>query len=160
MTKLKPPLTEGDALDRISTFLDGRANAASIAGRSASHLAKWANPDMEDSTPLAIVVKLERAYRAAGGIGSPLLEYALAQVELGAAEAIAEDIEVHRLAVDINRAAGEANAELAELTLPGVTDNDFVEAEQASKRLYQKLSTLLPALQRAIARRRPHQQPP
>jgi hypothetical protein len=158
MTKLKAPLTEGDALSRIiGPFPGGIKAAAQLVSRDPSTLYRWSDPDLEDSIPLSCAIVLDRAHRQAGGIGSPLLEYLAAQLELADADRIAEHLEVHRLAIELNRATGEANAELAELTLPGATDKDWREAEQATANVFQKLSTLLPLLK--LGRAKPHQPP-
>ncbi|APR53344.1 hypothetical protein CA223_05360 [Sphingomonas koreensis] len=159
MTKLKPALSEGDALSRITgPFPGGIKAAAKLVSRDPSTLYRWSDPDLEDSIPLSCAIILDRAHRQAGGLGSPLLEYFAAQLELADAERIAEHIEVHRLAADMNRAAGEANAELAELALPGATEEDWREAERDVSTLYQKITTLLPLLRRGRAK--PQQQPP
>lgn len=159
MTKIKPPLSEADALGRITTALPGGLEeAATIVGRTTSTVYKWGNPDLDDSTPIGCAVLLERAYRKAGGQGAPYSEYLAAQVALADAEVFAENLEVHRLAVAVNRAAGEANAELAELALPCATDEDWREAERDVSTLYGKLTTLLALLRRGPAK--PIQQPP
>lgn len=158
MTKYKPPLTEAEALALIIGPYPGGIKAlAELVSRDPSTVYRWGDPGLDDSTPLSCAIILDRAHRQAGGIGSPLLEYLAAQLALSQAESIAENLEVHRLAADVNRAAGEANAELAELALPGATDDDWREAEHDVATLYRKLTTLIPLLKRGRAK---PQQPP
>jgi uncharacterized protein YdbL (DUF1318 family) len=161
MTKRVLPLTEADAIAQITAALPGGiAQAAQLVGRDPSTVYRWGNPDTDDSTPVSCAIILERAYREAGGIGSPFGEYMAAVASLADAQAIAENIEVHRLAIEINRSAGNANAEIGELALPGATDKDWREAAEATETLLQKLTRIVPLLKRGPRLPDQQQQPP
>lgn len=77
MTIARRPTTFSRALNDIAQLL-GWDGCAEVLGKSESHVRKLGAPDTEREISLRDAVRLDTAYRRAGGEGAPLLEcYAL-----------------------------------------------------------------------------------
>lgn len=77
MTIPRKPTTFARALHEIAGLL-GWDGCAEVLGKTESHVRKLGAPDTEREISLRDAVRLDIAYRAAGGDGAPLLEcYAL-----------------------------------------------------------------------------------
>lgn len=77
MTILRKPATFARALNDIAQLL-GWDGCADVLGKSESHVRKLGAPDTEREISLRDAVRLDTAYRRAGGDGAPLIEcYAL-----------------------------------------------------------------------------------
>ncbi|OCC25331.1 hypothetical protein MB02_01275 [Croceicoccus estronivorus] len=77
MTIPRKPTTFARALTEIALLL-GWDECAEVLGKSESHVRKLGAPDTERELSLRDAVRLDAAYRRAGGEGAPLLEcYAL-----------------------------------------------------------------------------------
>lgn len=77
MTIPRKPTTFSRALAAIADLL-GWDGCAEVLGKSESHVRKLGAPDTEREISLRDAVRLDAAYRRAGGAGAPLLEcYAL-----------------------------------------------------------------------------------
>ncbi len=83
MTIPRRPATFERALWRIADLL-GWDGCATVLGKSESHVRKLGAPDTEREISLRDAVRLDAAWRRAGGEGAPILEtYALA-LDMGA----------------------------------------------------------------------------
>jgi hypothetical protein len=88
MTKIREPLSIPDAVMTIMGGL-GREEAARAAGKSATHVYRWANPDDDACVPnIEQCIALDSAYMSAGLGDGPLLRAYSAQVRgsLGGSE--------------------------------------------------------------------------
>lgn len=83
MTRPRQPATFERALAQIAGLL-GWDGCAAVLGKSESHVRKLGAPDTEREISLRDAVRLDAAWRRAGGDGAPILEtYALA-LDIGA----------------------------------------------------------------------------
>lgn len=83
MTRPRQPATFERALAQIAGLL-GWDGCAAVLGKSESHVRKLGAPDTEREISLRDAVRLDAAFRRAGGDGAPILEtYSLA-LDLGA----------------------------------------------------------------------------
>lgn len=85
MTKVRPPLTPYRALSKIADLL-GWDGCATVLGKSESSVRKWGDPDAEREISFQHAIRLDAAYRRAGGEGAPLLQCYIARLELSADE--------------------------------------------------------------------------
>lgn len=77
MTIVRKPATFERALSAIAELL-GWDGCADVLGKSESHIRKMGTPDTDRELSIRDAVRLDAAYRRAGGEGAPLLEcYAL-----------------------------------------------------------------------------------
>lgn len=83
MTRVRQPLTFELALTQIAELL-GWDGCATVLGKSESHIRKLSTPDTEREISLRDAVRLDAAWRRAGGEGAPLLECYALQLDLGA----------------------------------------------------------------------------
>lgn len=84
MTIPRQPTTFELALAKIAVLL-GYDGCATVLGKSESHVRKLGAPDTEREISLRDAVRLDAAWRRAGGEGAPLLECYALQLDLGAA---------------------------------------------------------------------------
>ncbi|WP_313800957.1 hypothetical protein [Sphingobium sp.] len=73
MTKERRPLTPYRALARIADLL-GWDGCAEVIGKSEWSVRKFSDPDAGRSISLHDAIRLDVAYRNAGGVGAPLFE--------------------------------------------------------------------------------------
>lgn len=85
MTRERQPTTFECALAKIAILL-GWDGCATVLRKSESHVRKLGAPDTEREISLRDAVRLDAAWRRAGGEGAPLLECYALQLDLGAAE--------------------------------------------------------------------------
>jgi hypothetical protein len=85
MTIPRQPATFELALAKIAALL-GYDGCATVLGKSESHVRKLGAPDTEREISLRDAVRLDAAWRRAGGEGAPLLECYALQLDLGAAD--------------------------------------------------------------------------
>lgn len=77
MTIIRKPVTFERALSTIAELL-GWDGCADVLGKSESHIRKMGTPDTDRELSIRDAVRIDAAYRRAGGEGAPLLEcYAL-----------------------------------------------------------------------------------
>lgn len=86
MTIPRQPATFERALAKIADGL-GWDGCATVLGKSESHVRKLGAPDTEREISLRDAVRLDAAWRRAGGEGAPLLECYALQLDLGGADA-------------------------------------------------------------------------
>ncbi len=72
MTKLRAPLTFENCLARVAGHI-GWAKVAEIVGQAERTVRNWSEPDTTAAIPLEAALKLDVAYHAAGGEGTPFL---------------------------------------------------------------------------------------
>ena len=82
MTRLREPATFENALAKIAVLL-GYDGCATVLGKSESHVRKLGAPDTEREISLRDAVRLDAAWRRAGGEGAPLLECYALKLDLG-----------------------------------------------------------------------------
>ena len=83
MTLPRRPATFARALAQIADLL-GWDGCAEVLGKSESHVRKLGAPDTERELSLRDAVRLDAAYRRAGGEGAPLLECYALKLDMGA----------------------------------------------------------------------------
>lgn len=121
MTHHRAPLTIDAALARIAGQLTGGwTEMAEVTERSESLVRAWGNPERREQIPLADAVRLDLAYRRAGGDGAPLYETYGCQLEHAGMFQFANEIALGRLAATAIREGGEAHAALVLAAQPGV----------------------------------------
>jgi len=82
MTKVRPPASFCDAITRIAAHIgwDGCSAALSTDARKVAErtIRNWSDPDTEPCISVEDALRLDLAFQAAGGTGTPLFEsYAL-----------------------------------------------------------------------------------
>ncbi len=141
MTKLRPPLSVGQALDRIAgTLPGGWAEMATIANRSQSHVRKWGDPDAPEQIPVDIAIDFDLAYQAVGGESAPIYETYGTRLEVARADRFACQAELAKRVVTAAREGGDAIAALIGALRDDATDkcravtaNEVIEAIEALK---------------------------
>ncbi len=118
MTKLRPPLSFEQAMDRIAGVLgwDGMARELAL---TESAVRKKGNRDSHGSLTYEEAFKLDRAYGLAGGDGFPLHQTYALRLKLSADDARADAIELVRAAGRAAKESGEAVEALLAATEPG-----------------------------------------
>lgn len=81
MTKIRRPLTPYRALSRIADLL-GWDGCAEVIEKSEWSVRKFSDPDAGREISLQDAIRLDAAYRRAGGKGAPLFECYAARLEL------------------------------------------------------------------------------
>lgn len=146
MTIPRKPTTFARALNDIAQLL-GWDGCADVLGKSESHVRKLGAPDTEREISLRDSVRLDAAYRRAGGAGAPLLECYALKLDLhmptgpaspncmlsGAAQAAKESGEAVAAAIDLAGRACDPRARL----------NATRELEEAITEMSRLLSMIL-----------------
>jgi hypothetical protein len=128
MTKRRRPLTFERALWKVAAQI-GWEEAAEIVGVADRTIRNWSDPDTTASVTLDAALKLDLAFRLAGGDGAPMLQCYSTRLEADLVEASAD---LKALTFKIAKAAkegGEAIAAAAVAALPGASDNELARAE-------------------------------
>lgn len=161
MTKLRPPLSIEDALDRVAGVVRWE-RIAELAGREARTVRRWGDPDelpaAADAISLGLARKLDAAYRGAGGEGSPLLQCLALQLDLEIAAETADDRALGRLTGAVAKEAGEAVAAAIAAAAPGSCHRTRANAELQLQECSAAITNALAAL-RARAGRPDEAQP-
>lgn len=151
MTHLRQPFTFADATSLVADRL-GWAVCAKIARRSQRTVRLWSEPGCDTTPTIRQALRLDAAYRLAGGAGAPFLDAYRHKLEAAigqqAACTIALAEEAGRVAVEV----GEAVAASIVLTIPGASPRDIdralAEAQEAQTvvgALVRRLSSFLPS---------------
>ncbi|QCI92291.1 hypothetical protein [Novosphingobium sp. EMRT-2] len=131
MTLHRPPLSIDAGLARIAGQLpDGWAGMAQAVERSESLVRAWGQPGRRERIPLEDAIRLDLAYRAAGGTGAPLYETYGAMLDAAGVMAFADEIALGRHAALMIKETAEANAAAIIAAQPGRTDKDRRQAMQ------------------------------
>ncbi|MEM9965522.1 MAG: hypothetical protein AAGC58_09265, partial [Asticcacaulis sp.] len=128
MTKLRPPLSVYRALSRIADII-GWDGCAAVCGKTEWTMRKYADPDAEREISLRDAIRLDLAYRRAGGRGMPLFQAYALRLEIE--EWHDEDGCFIGLAREAARESGEAIDALLGLTTGGNPRAALKEAEDA-----------------------------
>lgn len=133
MTKLRPPVSAEDALTRVAGVITWEAVAA-IAGQSDRTVRNWSDPDTrptaEDAITLAVALKLDVAYRTAGGQGAPMLHYLATRLEADCLAAAPDCAAIALAAATAAKESGEAIAAAITASLPCADPRDLAVAER------------------------------
>lgn len=150
MTKLRQPLTFADAMMDVAAVL-GWAGARDVARRSDRMLRAWSEPDNDRSPPVAIALRLDAAYRLAGGEGAPFLAAYAHQLDVEVAAAKASFDGLVADAAQLAHESGEAVSAAIAVALPGAAPREtfraIAETEQAQRAagsLLRRLTSFLP----------------
>ncbi|MXO66273.1 hypothetical protein [Altericroceibacterium endophyticum] len=120
MTLPRRPATFARALAQIADLL-GWDGCAAVLEKSESHVRKLGAPDTEREISLRDALRLDAAWRRAGGEGAPLLECYAIKLDMGAPTEPATPDCMVRGAGDAAKESGEAIA--AALALAGNAQN-------------------------------------
>lgn len=150
MTKLRAPLSFALAVTRIAGVI-GWAVAARVANRSERTIRLWSESDNKTTPTLEQAVKLDAAYRFAGGDGAPLLECYTLMLEIRMAGASACQAALVNDIATLTRETADAVATSLQVIQPGATPTAIyraiAEAEDAAgagSRLLARLKSFLP----------------
>lgn len=131
MTVHRPPLSIDAGLARIAGQLpDGWVGMAQAVERSESLVRAWGQPGRRERIPLEDAIRLDLAYRAAGGMGAPLYEAYGAMIDAAGVTVFADEIALARHAALMIKETAEANAAAIIAAQPGRTDRDRRQAMQ------------------------------
>ena len=145
MTKLRPPVSVEDALDRVVGRI-GLAQAAQVVEKQQGTLRKWSDPDKPNEITLSAAFKLDAAYLASGGGCAPFLTIYEALLE-GATERVCADAErVAKLAAEAAKETGQAMAAQFLASRPGASRADRLIAARETQDAIVALSATLPSL--------------
>lgn len=129
MTKQRDPFTFELALTKIAAVI-GWTAAAQIVGQAERTVRNWSDPDTSAAITLDAALKLDVAYRRAGGEGAPMFQCYAARLD---ADTLAAGSTSEALLKSIAIAAkehGEATAALIAASRPGASAADFAIAER------------------------------
>jgi hypothetical protein len=82
MTKERQPLTPYRALTKISGLL-GWDGCATVIDKKETTLRKYSDPDTGRELSMRDAIRLDAAYRRAGGLGAPLFEAYATALDMG-----------------------------------------------------------------------------
>lgn len=128
MTKIRPALSVYRALARIADII-GWDGCAAVCGKSEWTMRKYADPDAEREITLRDAIRLDLAYRRAGGDDVPLFQAYALRLELD--DLRDEDGCFIGLAREAARESGEAIDALLGLTSGGNARAALREVEDA-----------------------------
>lgn len=118
MTKLRAPLTFENALTRVAGLI-GWGDCATIVGKAERTVRYWSDTDASACITLDAALKLDIAFRAAGGEGAPMFQCYALRLD---AEARASEASFEALLKSIARSAkehGEALSAAIAASRPG-----------------------------------------
>lgn len=143
MTKVRAPLTFELAILRIVGLI-GWDGAAGVTGKSESLMRKVSDQEHPTQLTYEDALKLDVAYRAAGGAGAPLHDCYALRLRAETAIATADSIELARKAGRAAKEAGEALGALIQASQPGATDADRAIAARETEECIAALAATLP----------------
>jgi hypothetical protein len=127
MTKLRPALSFENALTKVAGLI-GWPAAAAIIGKSTRLVRRWSDPDATAKISLDRALRLDVAFRLAGGDGAPFLECYALRVEADTYGAPTKAL-LDAAAIAVKE-SGEAFAATITAALPGATQADVAIAER------------------------------
>lgn len=132
MTKERPPLTVELALTKIAVAI-GWDQVAAIAGQCERTVRNWSDPDTTpkaaDAISLELALKLDVAFRVAGGDGAPMLQCYATRLDTETADAVADKVALARQAAKAAKEGGEAIAAVIAAAMPGASEQELARAE-------------------------------
>ncbi|HEX8585034.1 MAG TPA: hypothetical protein VF680_11555 [Allosphingosinicella sp.] len=133
MTKLRPPVSAENALTRIAGAIEWEG-VACIAGLGVRAVRNWSDPDTEPmagkAISLELALRLDLAYRQAGGQGAPMLHFMATRLELDCLAAAPDAAALaHATAIAVKE-SGEAHAAAIVASQPNAAHADLIFAER------------------------------
>lgn len=148
MTKTRAPVSIDAALARIAGQLpNGHEEMAQLVDRKARTVRNWGDPDTKEKVDIESAIKLDLAFQAAGGNGAPIFETYALKLELAAADRFSDSLALARLAPDVIRECGEANAAMIEACHPSATPQIRQKALKEVDDAVSHLKGIMPLLQ-------------
>lgn len=145
VTKVRPALSFELALWTVAGKI-GWPRVVEITGKADSTVRNWSDPDTSAAISLDDALKLDVAYRAAGGEGAPFGECYNLRLDADTAEATADSQALCRAAGELARKNGEAIEAAIAAAVPGASDKVIaraeLEAEEAGHAVTRMLATL------------------
>jgi len=142
MTKARAPLTFERALVRIADEL-GWPQVADIAGKDERTVRNWSDPDTSANMTIDVALRLDVAFRAAGGEGSPLFQVYALRLEADTCVACADSQRLAELTAVSAKEGGEAIAALVVAAQPGATPQQRARAELEAEEAIRALTETL-----------------
>jgi len=125
VTKVRPPISTHQALDRIAGQLPGGwADMARLADRDESTVRRWGDPHHATDVPLNIAVDFDVAFQEAGGTGAPLHDAYANLLNLAVAQTFADKA----LLLDLTRSAAKESGEAITSLIALCSANPSLEA--------------------------------
>lgn len=150
MTKLRAPLTQHAALDRVAGQLrGGYAELAQHLDKAEGHVRAWGDPDRREEIPFGCAVRADLIYRAAGGDGAPFFETFAYQLDHAGIDRFFDEIALGRLVGESIRESGEAHAAAIALAQPGADQSQRPAVRREVLEAIDRLNRLLPFIDRA-----------
>lgn len=123
VTKQRPALSFELALAKIAGVI-GWDVAGEIVGQSERTIRNWSDPDTQSGVRMDAALKLDLAFRAAGGEGAPLFQCYALRLDAEVAEFEACKDKLAAAASEAARESGQATAALIAASRPGATETD------------------------------------
>ncbi len=162
MTKTRAPLTFELAMTQIAARI-GWERVAEVAGQQERTVRNWSDPDTGPSAetmPLLTALRLDCAFRDAGGVGAPLLQCYANRLELEVAIAGADLSELSLRIATAAEEGGEAIAAAIRAALPGASEAELSRAMLEFEESIAAKQNAVAALAAILAKRRaPAEQP-
>lgn len=146
MTKLRPPVSEGQALDRIAGVLEW-SGMAKLLGKAERTVRNWGEPDTTAGISYRDALALDVAYQLKGGQGAPLYDCYALRLNMAQAVMNADAEALSRAAKAAAKEGGEAVAALIEASRPGATAADRLIAKREVQESIEVLASTLPMLE-------------
>lgn len=129
MTKGRDPLTFELALTKVASKI-GWEQCAEIVGQKDRTVRNWSDPDTSAKISLDAALRLDVAFRVAGGEGPPpMFECYAARLEADTATACADLSALNAKIAKAAKEGGEAIAAAIAAAQPGATDSVRARAE-------------------------------
>lgn len=145
MTKRRRPLTFENALTTVAALI-GWDEVARICGTQERACRNWSDPDTRQEIRIGAAQKLDVAFHAAGGKGTPFLTCFSANVEAAQLAAVPGREALLASAGRVAREAGEAVSAAVTAALPGASAADFYLGEREIEEGIAALTNMLAAL--------------
>lgn len=149
MTKRRPALTIELALETVGVRI-GWDEVARLAGFEQRTVRNWSDPDTtprpEDVISLALSMKLDVAYRQAGGEGAPMLQSYALRLDTETAAACADVRERAKRIAKAAKETGEALEAQILANLPGASPAAQELAKRETEQAIGALTNTLPNL--------------
>ena len=151
MTKFRAPLSFEDGITRIAGLL-GWAAAAQVIGQKERCLRNYSDPDTSPAISLADALKLDLAYRLAGGEGAPMFDSYALQIDVAIRQIDVSADELARRTAVAAKEGGEAIASLIAANRPGATAAERAIAAREVREGLDAFRDTLPMLEDSAAR--------
>jgi hypothetical protein len=158
MTKLRPPLTTGAAVDRVAGQLSGGySELAAKLDRGEAYVRAWGDPDRREKICFDDAIAADLIYREAGGVGAPMFETFAYQLDHAGVSRFADEVELARLVGVSVRESGEAHALAIAMATPGADRSALAATIREAEEAVAAWNGLLQRLRTAAADKHGHQ---